>query len=91
MHSCSIRRKIGEIWTDSTAFAVDQFLRRRLLEEIRRLEDLYVIFDDKLEHCLTRTYTTDARVFSTLIEVRKMRKVVPALSKLSAVKSIDRP
>ena len=32
MHSCSIRREIGEIWTDSTAFAVDQFLRRRLLD-----------------------------------------------------------
>ena len=31
VHSCSIRREIGEIWTDSTAFAVDQFLRRRLL------------------------------------------------------------
>ena len=31
VHSCSIRREIGEIWTDSTAFAVDQFLPRRLL------------------------------------------------------------
>ena len=31
MHSCSIRRKIGEIWADSTVFAVDQFLPHRLL------------------------------------------------------------
>ena len=31
VHSCSIRRQIGEIWADSTAFAVDQFLARSLL------------------------------------------------------------
>ena len=59
-------------------------------EEIRRLEDLYVIFDDKLEHYLTRTNTTDARVFATMIEVRKMRKEAQALSQPSALKSTGR-
>ena len=48
-------------------------------EEVRRLEDLYVIFDDKLEHYLTRTNTTDTRVFSTLMEVRKMREEIRKL------------
>ena len=52
-------------------------------EEIRRLEDLYVVFDDKMEHYLTRTNTTDTRVFSTLIEIRKMREEIRELRKES--------
>ena len=48
-------------------------------EENRRLEDLHVIFDDKMEHYLTRTNTMDTRVFRTLIEVRKLREEIQEL------------
>ena len=57
----------------------------------RRSEDLYLIFDDKLEHYLTRTNTTDTQVFATMIEVRKMCKEVQARGKPSALKSTGRP
>ena len=38
--SCSIRRKIGEIWADSTVFSVDQFLPSRFLEFVFGPSDL---------------------------------------------------
>ena len=55
VHSCSIRREIEEIWTDSTAFAVDQFLRRRLLGEAGRIARGH----DRTSRCrLTAWYST---------------------------------